>query len=473
MGTEFDRLIAFIQDRTGLTVDDNRQQDVQRVIQAMLRAGGLPDMATLAGQLTAAPLTHDLWRDLINAITIGETYFFRNGPQFNALRDHVLPDLIARKRSEGRLRLRLWSAGCATGEEPYSLAMLLMELLPDLLLWDILLLATDIDTVSLDKARRGVFRASSFRNETPEAIRDRWFTRTADGFLLDRAVRERVTFAPLNLIDDVYPAAENNTADMDMVICRNVTIYFAEAVTREVVRRFNACLDEGGWLIVGHSEPMATIYEDQGFVPRNFENTVLYRKDTEAARAHQNTFRLLFGLGRADAPSAPEAAPLPPLPPAEPPRARPLPAAVPVLEAAADPELLQAAREAGDRGQWDVALELCARLIERDPMAPYPHYLKGLIFIYMDDLNAALHALRQSIYCEPSFALAQYSLGDLYQKRHNDRLAARHWRLALDILGSLEPDAHLWFSEDLTAEMLRGLILHRLDRLSAADREGS
>ena len=133
--TAFERLITLIQETTGLTVDENRQRDVQRVVQGILAAEQLPDVRALIDRLERQPLHTALWRDLINTVTVSETYFFRNQAHFDALRHHLLPDLIAQKRAAGTLVLRLWSAGCATGEEPYSLAILLEELLPDRAAW--------------------------------------------------------------------------------------------------------------------------------------------------------------------------------------------------------------------------------------------------------------------------------------------------------------------------------------------------
>ena len=116
--------------------------------------------------------------------------------------------------------------------------------------------------------------------------------------------------------------------------------------------------------------------------------------------------------------------------------------------------LLADARSAADRGSWAHALPLADEVIKRDPMNQEAHYLRGLVFMQINDLNAALHALRQAVYCEPRFALAQYMLGELYEKRHNYRQASRHWRLTLQIIADLEPDTCLWFSEDYHVNLL-------------------
>jgi chemotaxis protein methyltransferase CheR len=222
---------------------------------------------------------------LINALTVGETHFFRNKAQFDALSTHILPALIARKRAAAAAvgpdiqpQLRIWSAGCATGEEPYSLAIMLTELLPDIDKWHILILATDINQEALARAQEALYSAWSFREARIKALKPRYFSfePTLKRYRLRADIRQRVTFAPLNLIEDSYPAVHNNTVGMDLILCRNVTIYFTEPDTQRVVRRFHEGLLEGGWLVVGHSEPSLVVY--RAFQARLFAKTLFYQK---------------------------------------------------------------------------------------------------------------------------------------------------------------------------------------------------
>jgi chemotaxis protein methyltransferase CheR len=226
---------------------------------------------------------------LIKVLTVGETHFFRDETQFDALANHILPALITRKRTAAatagpdiRPQLRIWSAGCATGEEPYSLAILLKELLPDIDQWHIHILASDLNPASLSRAKEAVYSEWSFRETRAKLLQPRYFIKdsTLNRYRLRRDIPSMVTFATLNLIEDSYPAMHNNTASMDLILCRNVTIYFHEADTRQVVDRFYRCLIEGGWLVVGHSEPSLTIY--RAFQTINVSGTVLYQKSGQA-----------------------------------------------------------------------------------------------------------------------------------------------------------------------------------------------
>jgi chemotaxis protein methyltransferase CheR len=233
----------------------------------------------------ATPLARAEMERLINLLTIGETHFFRDSAQFDALATQILPELIRRKRAAaaavrgnppGVPQLRLWSAGCASGEEAYSLAILLHELIPDLKDWRILLLATDINQDSLTRARQALYSDWSFRESRAKTSRSLYFTPQDKSYRLRDHIRQMVTFAPLNLIEDSFPAVDNNTVSMDLIICRNVTIYFTEETTRRLVYKFYQALVEDGWLVVGHSELSLATY--RAFQARTFPNTVMYQK---------------------------------------------------------------------------------------------------------------------------------------------------------------------------------------------------
>jgi chemotaxis protein methyltransferase CheR len=249
------------------------------------------------------------WEAILTQLTIGETYFFRNGAQFDALREHILPELFDRRDS---LRtLRLWSAGCATGEEPYSLAILLSELLPSDHSWNASILATDINPVFLARAREALYGNWSFR-ETPDELRTRYWAEEQGRWRLRSDIRRMVSFTRLNLAEPCFPAIANGTSAMDIIICRNVTIYFDEATTRQIAERFFGALTPGGWLIVGHAEPQASVYHQ--FEVHNFPNTVVYRKPLDSPLFAFDPASGVFNAGaRPILKPRPPTTPLPPL----------------------------------------------------------------------------------------------------------------------------------------------------------------
>ena len=460
----FETLYTLLRARTGLSVSDTKRDNVAAAIQGMLDSLKLPSPQALAVRLEQEAADHVLWQELIDIVTVGETYFFRNLDQFTALRTEVLPAIIERRRRAGSKQLRLWSAGCATGEEPYSLAILLRELLPDIDDWQIALLATDLNTTSLERARRGLYRSWSFRNETPDDVRTRWFAPEADGYRLAPAIRGMVAFLPLNLVSDHYPSFESGTMHMDVIMCRNVTIYFDQDTTREIVRRLYQALTDDGWLVVGHAEPMASIYN--GFEPRNFPNTVLYQKTSPA----EDKLPALEPF-----PVAPPILPvvIPPpllietrrLPQAPTGRTQPEPAPVQPLEITVD-DSWDKAKEAADQENWNDALVWLARAEHEDKFQPQVYHLRAVIQLHLGDTEGALISLRQAIYCDPTFTLAHYTLGEVHEQQGDFKSAVRHWQIAQTTIRALDPKEQMPFAQELTVEMLQGLLAHGLNRLA-------
>lgn len=211
----------------------------------------------------------------IAQLVVGETSFFRDQPQFNALRESVLPAIAADRRREGRLQLRVWSAGCASGEEPYSVAMLIAETIPDWRDWDIRILGTDINPFALRRARLARFGDWSFRGVEDESIRGYFLPVGARTRYLQHPCRELVKFDRHNLATDSLPDPERGLAGLDVILCRNVTIYFDLALTRRLADGFLEALGPGGWLFVGHAEPDPQVFGR--FEPVEFKEALVYR----------------------------------------------------------------------------------------------------------------------------------------------------------------------------------------------------
>ena len=264
------RFRDLLRERCGLAYPERKRADLAHGLRQALATSQHPDLAALYEDAAAGGPG---WEAILAHVTVGETYFFRNTPQFEALRNHIFPELIQRRQATRHLRI--WSAGCSTGEEPYSIAMTLADLLPTDELWQVSILATDINLQFLARAREGLYGSWSFR-ETPDAIRERFFTVEQGRWRLRPAIRHMVTFARLNLAQPCFPAVPNGTYAQDIILCRNVTIYFDEATTRQLLERFYSTLLPGGWLIVGHAEPQASTYPQLEL--HNFPQAVVYRK---------------------------------------------------------------------------------------------------------------------------------------------------------------------------------------------------
>jgi chemotaxis protein methyltransferase CheR len=206
---------------------------------------------------------------LVEHLTVGETYFLRDAAQTAAFRDIILPDVMARRAADQRLRI--WSAGCSTGEEVYTLAILLTEARPGDS-WDISLIGTDVNRDSLRVARDAQYPAWSFRT-TPDEVRERYFEPVGKNWRLIEPVRRMARFAWMNLGADPLLPPSN---DMDVIMCRNVTIYFDDAAAQRLYRALVSSLTPGGWLVLGPSDPVPT--DRTGLERLDVSDAVLWRR---------------------------------------------------------------------------------------------------------------------------------------------------------------------------------------------------
>lgn len=209
--------------------------------------------------------------ELVNLLTTNETYFFREEFQLRTFSEEILPEIRKRKEAEGDRRLRIWSAGCSTGEEPYTIAMLLLDQ-PDFNDWQIDIIGTDISQRVLQIARKGIYGDSSFRSTPPE-YQERFFHPVDGKQRIDDRVKKLVTISHLNLFDS---ARVSLLGRMDIVFCRNVIIYFDLPAKKRVIESFHQRLRPEGFLLLGHSESLMNI--STAFQLRHFTHDMVYQK---------------------------------------------------------------------------------------------------------------------------------------------------------------------------------------------------
>jgi len=209
--------------------------------------------------------------EIMDVLTTNETYFFREAFQLKAFTDEILPELMAEKEKRGERSLRIWSAGCSTGEEPYTIAMLLLEL-GCCKGWRVEIIGTDISHRVLQHARKAVYGKSAFR-ATEEPYIGRFFQEQDGSFKIADEVKELVTISHLNLFDQNRLALFGK---MDVIFCRNVIIYFDQIAKKKVIEVFYRALREGGFLLLGHSESLMNI--STAFALRHLRNDMVYQK---------------------------------------------------------------------------------------------------------------------------------------------------------------------------------------------------
>jgi chemotaxis protein methyltransferase CheR len=448
------RVSEFIAQHTGLDFPGERRSDLQRGLAAAAAEFGLADAAGCAEWLLSASLTRPQLHAVASHLTVGETYFFRERKAFDALAEHVLPELIRRRRGRDQ-RLRLWSAACSSGEEPYSLAILVRQMLPDWQDWAVTILATDINERSLQRAAAGIYGEWSFRESLPE-FKERYFTATSNGrFAIAPEIRNCVSFARLNLAEDYLLLPTADAHGMDIIFCRNVLIYFTASHVRKLAANLHRALAEGGWLAVSPSECSQTLFSS--FAAVNFPGTILYRK----CKAEEQGPPIWLPPSDAVAESvAAFAAPQPSTSYAPDRDLETAGTAAPSAPRSAQKPgaISLQTRTLANQGQHADALALSEQWIASDKIDSTAHFVHAMILQEMGERQAARDSLQRAVYLEPDFALAHFALGNLARAEARTEQANKHFANALHLLRSWPPDALLPESDGMSAGRLAEII---------------
>ena len=480
------RFSQFVAGQMGLHFPAERASDLQRGLRSTAREFGFEDVADCVQWLMSAPLSRGQIEILAGNLTVGETYFFREKRTFEIFEEHVLPELV-RLRRGGEQRLRLWSAACCSGEEPYSIAISLRKTLPDFADWHVTILGSDINPRFLHKASKGVFSEWSFRN-APSWLKEGHFDKVENGgWEIRPEIKRMVSFAHLNLAEDVYPSLLNDTNAVDVIFCRNVLIYFAPEQVEKVIRNFHRCLTEGGWLVLSPSETSHVLFPQ--FVPVNFDGAILYQKDSTRTRpvdmrapqleeARPVFFQPLPELVSetdATAPQVWEPRELAESKTAEPPpgaydqafalyeQGRYAETAETLVALLASPPvepraMALLARALANQGNLTEALGWCDQGIAADKLNSGAHYLRASVLHEQGNLTESVQSFKRALYLDPDFVLAHFALGNLARHEGKFREADRHFEHALALTRGRPHEEILPESEGITAGRLSEII---------------
>ncbi len=495
------RLLRHIEEVSGIELaEEHHHPDFTALLQAMGSEFGIENPTACVEWLLHSPPESRQCKRLIDQITIGETHFFRDPEQLNVVSAELLPDLLQRCTMAGR-RPRIWHPGCASGEEPYTMAMLLAPLLPASWRREGIILGTDINTDALAKAVRGRYTAWSFRNSTPAWAHHHFRPTAAGESELSPAIRKMVRFSYLNLANDAdYPSPANGTAELDLICCRNVLMYFSRRQIQRVLGRFHLALADGGCLLLTPCEQ--PLIKDSPFTPVNVNGvTLFYKASPEGHRRQDRPAEL--SLRPAGAVRGKDKRPIEkkrpsqktktsPAPPARLPEA-PAPATAPATaryqtalneyargryaEAAAllEPllELHQAAgpvaadqaaatmlltRVYANQGKIDLALAWCEKCLAANRLDPAAYLLAAVVHQENGDLEGAIRLLRQALFLDQNFILAHYLLGNHLLHLHREATARRHFATAASLLQTLPAEELLPEADGITAGHLRVII---------------
>ncbi len=461
-------LAAILKERVGLNIRPDGHAAL-RIAMLARREDAEPPAADPDGylELLRNPPGDEELRRLLPLVTVGKTSFFRDERQFGAL-EAVLPGLVARARAGGR-RVAVWSAGCATGEEPYSIAITAAEAGagPD----DVEILATDVNPEAVAFAARGSYEARRLR-EVKEPYLSRYFDREGDRYVVRAGLRRLIAaIRPHNLVSSIFPRA-GEAGGWDVIFCRNVIIYFDTATTQQVLTQFHNALAPGGYLFLGYSESLFRLFE--GFELTEVAGAFVYRRPESGAAA-----------ARPAPPPAPSLRPhLVPMPSAPPPvrhlrLAPPEPAHTPVPlppevyapEPAQEPplapqEFLDAAVALFADGRFGAARELLERQLEKggedlavrltlanlygilrqpdrarvcyqaalqiEPLSAEAHLFYAVHLLAQADADAAAQELSRALFLDPDLTLAHYYLGRCREAQRDPNRARLAYRNALE-----------------------------------------
>jgi chemotaxis protein methyltransferase CheR len=482
------RFSEFVANQTGLHFPRERWPELERGVRAAARQLQEPDAESCVRRLVSSPPQKSQIEILASELTVGETYFFRDKQCFDILAELVLSEGF-RGRFEPCRSLRVWSAGCCTGEEPYSIAILLDRVVPR---WHITILGTDINRRFIDKAREGVFGKWSFRG-APPWLKQSYFTEIApDRFKILPRIRAMVTFACLNLVEDVYPSLSNNTSAMDLIFCRNVLMYFAPEQIPRVIQNFRRALVDSGLLIVSPTESSSELFRP--WVPEPSGGVGFYRKSEKKPPLCTTS----FSIGTPGKPGLKaetvEPAPIFVSPPATAPdsqqsvwsTAQPTQSVnielpfdgetVALLEQGLYAEAVQKlessyardqpapetsillARAYADVGNLAEARRWLEKALATDRLNSSLHYMRAVIVQEQGATEEAVLSLKRAIYLEPDFVLAHFALANHALRARQPDVAHKHFANALALLERYQPDAVLPDSDGLAAGRLKELI---------------
>ena len=469
------RIAAVVEARAGLSPPTCPASAEEGMKRAMARAG----VKDLTSYLSLVETSDRAVDDLLTELTVGETYFFRTVEHFDYLREVLLPSF--EQAAPGR-PIRTWSAGCSTGEEPYSLAAVLLE---SGFRHRMSVLGTDVSRASLGRARAAEYGEWSLRGQGADQIRP-YLTPEGKRFKLSAQLRDKVELQYLNLALDVYPSLSRGLTQMDVIFCRNVLIYFQPPVVEAVAKRLWATLSERGCLITGPSDPSLAAFAD--FEPVLTGFGLVYRKrDPHRPLASQPPLPIALPVSPSPVALPPPLAPAAPLPPAATPGISPAqtgrPASTPPRETAdAGAPKIDRARRAFRDGRWQEALSLLegeaapaalelsiqaqanvdlnrARTLCEDAMVQHPLHagfrqLQALLLMGLGRIDEGERAASQAVYLDPSLVVAQLALGQLLRRKGLLPAAARAYREAERLCRALPADAEVPLAAGETAGRL-------------------
>jgi chemotaxis protein methyltransferase CheR len=279
MAHEFGLVRRILKEHSGLNLGEDKQDMLEGRLRPLMKEFAISSVSSLA-LAVMRPGAERLRARLAQAVSIQESYFFRDKAPFHYFGEVMLPTLMETRRPARRIRV--WCAAAATGQEPYSLAMELAEREKQLIGWTVDIVATDFSEDALRKARNGVYSQFEVQRGLPVSLLVKYFRKSGTGWELSSGVRERVKFREHNLLDDC-----RDLGTFDVIFCRNVLIYFDDETKRQVLARLAACLASDGYLVLGSAETTTGLCDDFVAIPERHHGIFRFTPEAAAVRARE------------------------------------------------------------------------------------------------------------------------------------------------------------------------------------------
>jgi len=500
------RLKTFITERTGLYFKDYDLRGLEDAISRRMTELKTDSGVAYYSRLTASEAREDELRELLNLLTVNHTYFFRNEAQFKALKENILPEIIEKKGTEYRGQgtengtqhaekpvIRIWSAGCSTGEEAYTIAMIIKDVIADTENWQIEILATDASNDALEQARKGIYGANAMRLVDADHL-GRYFSETrrpgqAARFALNDEIKKMVKFSYFNLMDNEYPGG------FDIVFCRNVVIYFELETTMRVMKKIAGSLNDSGYLFIGYSESLQFISDEFKMV--SVEDAIFYvkTKDREPIRRFERLKdkpiptrtleEVLDEMSKAEIEAEREESSqttkkspklqetlleaTKSLYAKQYDRALSLVEEAKAIDKNAAEVYYLAAEIRANMGKIGEAREDLKTTLDKNMMFAPAHYLLGSLSLVEGDGGGAEKNFRKAIYLDEGFSLAHFSLANVYRDNGKHKEAIREYRNTLNILSKSQIYDIIAYSGGFNAATLASVCKSNIERLKTAE----
>ncbi|NNM59105.1 MAG: hypothetical protein HKM04_04755 [Legionellales bacterium] len=467
--------LTLIRERLGIIIHPHQKMDLHHTLLEACQKFSLTPEEYLH-ILTFSSNNSLEFSHLIAGITIGETYFFRDNNQMQLLNDNLLPELIQSKRERDEYTIRIWSAGCSTGEDIYTIAMMLCELIPDYKRWSLQLMGTDINAISLQKATLGRYTQWSMRTIT-DYFKNKYFTPVNHCFQISPQLRELVNFSYLNLNENTYPSILNGTNARDLILCCNVLIYFDNVSIANLMKKLEDCLVPGGYLLLGASDPV--ILKETELLQHHSQGLYFSRPAEKQWSPPSNPLLITSANTGAAKPTLVKTtlAPITDLPKHTTPelglitklmRESQWQEALNII----DKNIIQGkktiflldakATALANLGKLSLAIICCHESMSLDPSNKQSYFTHAMILLELNQLTEAETLLRKAIFFDHRFVEAHYQLGLLLFRCKNPEAGLKCFRNALSIAKNEKSDYPVSEFSNLTFKQLVTILENEL-----------